>query len=278
MRVMLDEEIARAILIGDGRDISDDDKIDEDKIRPIVSDSEIYVTTLNVDLVDSLGGPGNTVSSADEIVDAVVTGMRYYRGSGNPVFYTTRPYLSKLLLIKDTLGRRLYGSTTELASAMGVSAIIPVEPMETQAGLIGIIVNLADYNVGADRLGAVSLFDFFDIDFNQYKYLIETRLSGALTKFKSAIVVKEFSGAGGVLPEPTAPTFVNSTGVGTIPTTTHVTYVVVAADGTEGSALTAGAQTAIAAGASVHYRAKAAATYSFPDNANDEWFFTRDAS
>jgi hypothetical protein len=271
MRVMLDEEIARAILIGDGRDVDDDDKIDEDKIRPILTDDEIYVTTLDI-------ATSAIASTADSIIDAVVNGMRYYRGSGNPTFFTTRPYLSKLLLIKDTLGRRLYPTTTELAAAMGVSSIIPVEAMESRTGLIGIIVNLTDYNVGADRLGAVSMFDFFDIDFNQFKYLIETRISGALTKFKSAIVVNEFSGAGGVLPEPTAPTFVNSTGVGTIPTTTHVTYVTVASDGTESSALTAGAQTAIAAGASVHYRAKAAATYSFPDDVNDEWFFTRDAS
>ena len=162
---------------------------------------------------------------------------------------------------------------------MGVSAIVPVEAMQSVTGLIGIIVNMSDYNIGADRQGAVSLFDFFDIDYNQYKYLIETRVSGALVKYKSAVVLQEFSGAGGMLAEPTAPSFVDSTGVGTIPTMTHVSYVVVDdTDGSEGSALTAGAQTAIDAGTSVHYRAKAASTYSFPDNANQDWTFTRDPS
>jgi Phage capsid family/Caudovirus prohead serine protease len=271
MRLMLDEELARAILFGDGRDIDDDDKINPANIRPIVGDDELYVTTINVDLVDSS-------SSADEIVDAVINGMQYYRGTGNPVFYTTLPYLTTLFQLKDTLGRRIYANLGEIQSAMGVSAIVPVEAMQSVTGLIGVIVNLTDYNVGADRQGAVSLFDFFDIDYNQYKYLIETRVSGALIKYKSAVVLQAFSGAGGMLGEPTAPTFVDSTGVGTIPTFTHATYVVVASDGTEGSALTAGAQTAIAAGTSVHYRAKAASTYSFPDNANTDWTFTRDAS
>jgi Caudovirus prohead serine protease len=272
MRVMLDEEVARAILIGDGREVDDVDKIDPTHVRPILGDDEMYVTTLEVDLTD-------TSSSADEIVDAVVTGMRYYRGSGNPVMYTTLPYLSKMLLAKDTLGRRLYPTKAELAAALGVSAIVPVEAMETQSGLIGIIVNLTDYTVGADRGGRVSLFDFFDIDYNQFKYLIESRFSGAMTKYKGALVVQEFSGAGGMLAFPTAPTFVASTGVVTIPTMTHVSYVVVdPTTGAEGSPLSAGAQTAIDAGASIHIRAKAASTYSFADDANDDWTFTRDSA
>jgi HK97 family phage prohead protease len=270
MRLMLDEELARAILVGDGRDIDDDDKIDPTHIRPILGDDPLYVSTFQVDLTD--GG-----SSADEIVDAIVGSMRYYRGSGQPVMYTTRPYLTQMLLAKDTLGRRLYPTVQELAAAMGgVSAIIPVEAMEASTGVIGIIVNLTDYTVGMDRGGQVSMFDFFDIDYNKNKYLIETRCAGAMTKYKGAVVVKEFTGVGGILLDPTPPTFVTSTGVGTIPTTSHVTYVTVATDGTESSALTAGAQTAISAGATVHYRAKAASTYSFADDEHEDWTFTRD--
>jgi len=269
MRVMLDEELARAILVGDGREIDDSDKISAQNVRPIYGDDELYVTNLNVDLSDAS-------SSADEIVDAVVNGLRYYRGSGNPIMYTTLPYVSRMLLAKDTLGRRLYATKVELAAAMGVSDIIPCEALEATAGLIGIVVNLADYTIGADKGGEVSMFDFFDIDYNQFKYLMETRVSGAMTKYRGALTITEFAGAGGMLPNPTAPTFVSSTGVVTIPTTTNVTYVVVNDDtGVEGSALTAGAQTAIASGASVHIRAKAASTYSFVDDANQDWTFTR---
>jgi hypothetical protein len=269
MRVMLDEELARAILVGDGRQVDDPDKINATNVRPIFGDDQMYVSTLEVDLTDAS-------STADEIVDAVVTGFRFYRGSGNPVMYTTLPYLSKMLLAKDTLGRRLYPTKVELAAALGVSAIIACEALEQTPNLIGIIVNLLDYTIGADKGGEVSMFDFFDIDYNQFKYLMETRMSGAMTKYKGALVVMEFAGAGGMLPEPTSPTFVEGTGVVTIPTVSHVTYVTVASDGTESGALSAGAQTALVAGASTHIRAKAASTYSFPDDATDDWTFTRD--
>jgi hypothetical protein len=272
MRVMLDEELARAILIGDGRDVDDPDKISPTNVRPILGDDDLYVSTLNVDLTDAS-------STADEIVDAVVNGMQYYRGSGNPIMYTTLPYLSKMLLAKDTLGRRLYPTRVELAAALGVSAVIPCEVLQESANLIGIIVNLLDYTVGADKGGEVTMFDFFDIDYNQFKYLMETRVSGAMTKYKGALTVMEFAGAGGMLANPTAPTFVASTGVVTIPTTSHVTYVIVDdTDGSEGSALTAGAQTAIDPGTSVHIRAKAASTYSFVDSEHEDWTFTRDAA
>lgn len=271
MRLMLDEELARAVLVGDGREVDDPDKISPTNVRPILGDEELYVTVLNV-------ATGDITTTADKIVDAVVTGMRNYRGSGNPIMYTTLPYLSKMLLAKDTLGRRLYPTKVELAAALGVSGIVACEALEATVDLIGIIVNLQDYTVGADKGGEVSMFDFFDIDYNQFKYLMETRVSGAMTKYKGALVVMEFTGAGGTLPDPTAPTFDETTGVGTIPTTLHVTYVVVNdSDGTEGSALTAGAQTAIAAGASVHYRAKPASTYAFLDEADADWTFTRNA-
>ena len=272
LRLMLDEEIARAILVGDGRDVDDADKIIATNIRPILGDDSLYVTNLEVDLTSS-------GTSADDIVDAVVSGMRYYRGSGNPVLYTTLPYLSKLLLVKDTLGRRLYENKAALAAAMGVSDVIPCEALEATAGLIGIVVNLTDYTLGADKGGQVSMFDFFDIDYNQQKYLLETRVAGAMTKYRGAITIQEFTGAGGLIANPTAPSFVKSTGVVTIPTTAHVSYVIVdPTDGTEGSPLSSGAQSAIGAGDTVHIRAKAASTYSFVDDQNEDWYFTRDAS
>jgi hypothetical protein len=211
----------------------------------------------------------------------VVNGMQYYRGSGNPVMYTTLPYLSKMLLAKDTLGRRLYPTKVELAAALGVSSVIPCEVLQESAGLVGVIVNLSDYTIGMDKGGEVNMFDFFDIDYNQFKYLMETRMSGAMVKYKGALTVMEFAGAGGLLPYAAAPTFVASTGVVTIPAFSglHITYVIVDdTDNSEGSALTTGAQTAIDAGTSVHIRAKAASTYAFPDDANEDWTFTRDAS
>jgi hypothetical protein len=268
MRIMLDEELARAILIGDGRDIADPDKISADNVRPIYGDEDLYATTVNVDLAD-------TDSTDDEIVDGVVKGMQFYYGSGEPVLYTSLPYLTRMLLIKDTLGRRIYATKQELASALGVRDVIPVQVMEQVSGLIGIVVNLNDYTVGADRGGQVSMFDFFDIDYNQFKYLMECRMSGALTKYRCALIIKEFSGAGGLLPDPTIPSFDDSTGVGTIPTVTHVTYVTVDPDtGVESSALSAGAQTAIASGEYVTYRAKPASTYEFATDAF-EWTFRR---
>jgi hypothetical protein len=277
MRVMLDEELARAILVGDGREVDDPDKINPDNVRPILTDDDMYVTTLSVSLTSA--GPDNQgESNADNIVDGVVEGMRHYRGSGNPVLYTTLPYLAKMLLAKDTLGRRLYATTQELSAALGVSSIVTCEALEATTNLIGIIVNLADYTVGSDRGGAVSMFDFFDIDYNQFKYLMETRMSGAMTKYKGALVVMEFEGVGGLLANPTAPTFDAETGVVTIPSLpSHVQYVVVADDGTEGSNLSTGAQTAIASGASVHIRAKAASTYAFGTEALNvtDWVFTR---
>jgi hypothetical protein len=200
--------------------------------------------------------------------------MQYYYGSGNPVMYVPTHYLSKLLLIKDTLGRRIYPTRAELAAALGVDDVIPVQVMDGISGLIGIVVNLADYTVGADKGGEVSMFDFFDIDYNQFKYLMETRVSGAMVKYKAALVLKEFSGGGGVLPDPTAPTFDDETGVLTIPTTAHVTYAPVNTDGTLGSNYSAGAQTAIAAGAYVTVKASPASTYEFAAD-TFEWTFRR---
>jgi hypothetical protein len=191
MRLMLDEELARAILIGDGRDVTDEDKIKDPAaaaegagIRSVLNDHDLYVHRAAINLEDAGSNPG-------ELVDAVVSNMQYYKGTGMPDFYTTLPMLTRLLLAKDTLGRRLYPTLAELTSALGVVEINTVQVMEDIPNLLGILVNLNDYTIGTDRGGDVTMFDFFDIDYNQYKYLIETRVSGALTKIRSAIVLTD---------------------------------------------------------------------------------------
>ena len=262
MRVMLDEEIARAILIGDGRSNADDDKIKEDNVRPIATDNELYTTTVYVNL-------GDADSSSEEIVDALTLHRRHYRGSGNPTFFTSETYLAQMLLAKDDIGRRIYPTVNDLAAALRVSKIVAVEIMENQGDLVGILVNLADYTVGSDRGGAVSMFDDFDIDYNQLKYLIETRISGALTKPKSALVVRKTS-ASATLVTPTAPDFVESTGVVTVPTVTGVTYKNKLTNAT----LTTGSPTTLAAGDTLTVIAVPASTsYYFSTNADDEWYF-----
>ena len=188
MRTMLDEEIARAILIGDGRPASSDDKINELNIRPIATDAELYAITVEVDDSDPVN-----------IIEAAIRARKDYKGKGSPKFYTTEDVLTDLLLVKDLNKRYIYDDDTKLAQKMRVSKITTVPVMEgAQANgkdIIGIIVNLGDYNVGADKGGAVNLFDDFDIDYNAQKYLIETRCSGALITPKSAIVLVK--GAGG---------------------------------------------------------------------------------
>lgn len=188
MRTMLDEEIARAILIGDGRPVSSDDKINEQNIRPIATDAELYAMTVEVDDSDPVN-----------IIEAAIRARKDYRGKGSPKFYTTEDVLTDMLLIKDLNKRYIYEDDSKLAQKMRVSKITTVPVMEgAMAGdkeIIGIIVNLGDYNVGADKGGAVSLFDDFDIDYNAQKYLIETRCSGALITPKSAIVLVKGSGS-----------------------------------------------------------------------------------
>ena len=188
MRMMLDEEIARAILIGDGRLSSSDDKINESNIRPVVSDAELYTIRQKVSVAANATDDDKTKA----MIKSAVKARKNYKGSGNPTFFTTEDWLTNALLLEDTQGHRLYKNDSEVAAAMRVSKIVTVPVMEGVKGpeggdLIGIIVNLADYNVGADKGGAVNMFDDFDIDYNQQKYLIETRCSGALIKPYSAI-------------------------------------------------------------------------------------------
>ena len=191
MRMMLDEEIARAILIGDGRLSSSDDKINEQNIRPIVNDSELYTVRVSV----TVAANATSDDKAKAMIRAAVKARKNYKGSGNPTFFTTEDWLTDALLLEDTMGHRLYKNESDVAAAMRVSNIVTVPVMEGAKGpdggdLIGIIVNLNDYNVGADKGGAINMFDDFDIDYNQQKYLIETRCSGALTKPYSALVLE----------------------------------------------------------------------------------------
>lgn len=189
MEGQLDEEIARAILIGDGRPSDSDDKVKEDCIRPIAKDVPLFNVKVNVQVPAGATG----AEKADAIIDSVLRSRKQYKGSGNPTFFTTEDWLTEMLLLKDGIGHRLYKTEAELATALRVSKIVTVEVMEgyevDDKPLVGIIVNLTDYNVGADKGGEKNLFDDFDIDYNQYKYLIETRRSGALIKPYSAMTV-----------------------------------------------------------------------------------------
>ena len=191
MRMMLDEELARAMLIGDGRLASSDDKINEQNIRPIMKDDELFAIQAEVGVSSS--------ATADDVAKAfirtAIKTRKDYKGSGNPVLFTTEDMLTDLLLLEDAIGHTLYDEAS-LARKLRVREIVTVPVMEGVTGknggaLLGIIVNLNDYNVGADKGGAINMFDDFDIDYNQQKYLIETRCSGALVKPYSAIVLEK---------------------------------------------------------------------------------------
>ena len=195
MRMMLDEEIARAILVGDGRLTSDDDHINETNIRPIWKDDDLYTIKTKI----TVDASATDDDKAKAVIKAAVKSRKNYKGSGNPVLYTTEDFLTNCLLLEDTQGYRLYKSEQDVATAMRVSRIVTVPVMENltrtdseskERTLIGIIVNLNDYNVGADKGGAANTFDDFDIDYNQQKYLMETRCSGALIKPYSAIALE----------------------------------------------------------------------------------------
>lgn len=189
MRLMLDEEIARAILIGDGRLTSDDDHISEDHIRPIYNDADLYTIKT---VAQVAAGADDSVKAATFIKSAIKA-RKDYKGSGTPALYTTEDMLTSCLLLEDGIGRPLYPTVEALATKLRVSKIITVPVMEnitdTNGKLEGIIVNLKDYRVGADKGGAINMFDNFDIDYNAQKYLIETRCSGALTVPYSAIAL-----------------------------------------------------------------------------------------
>ena len=182
MRMMLNEELARAYLIGDGRPASSDDHINDQNIRPVAFDDDLFTVHVNVTVETS----ATEDDKAKEFIRTVIKNRKNYKGSGNPTLYTTEDMLTDMLLLEDTLGHALYADEAALARKLRVKKIVTVPVMEGVNGkggnpLVGVVVNMNDYNVGADRGGAVNMFDDFDIDYNQQKYLIETRCSGAMT-------------------------------------------------------------------------------------------------
>lgn len=250
MRLMLDEEIARAILIGDGREADDEDKIDEDHLRPIAYDVDMYATSVELD----------AAANPSVLMDTILRSRTYYKGSGTPSLYTYDKVLTDLLLQKDTLGRRLYATEAELAAALRVDKIVVVEAMEEQSEIFAIMVNLRDYTVGSDKGGSISMFDDFDIDYNQQKYLIETRISGALTKPKAAVVFKVEPTD---LVTPANPSFNGPTNTITIPTVTGVEYSI------NGEVVTG----SVVITETTDVEARPTAGYAFPKNTQDNWTF-----
>lgn len=276
MRLMTEEEIARAILIGDGRSPAAEDKVKDPMgaaegagIRSILNDHELFVTTLYVN-TDKDGVAGGE-EDYERVIDAVMDGMQFYKGTGTPTAYTTIPHLNMFKKAKNNNGDRYYKTNVEVAEALGVRRAVPVEVLQHQhPDVIAIIVNLEDYNTGTDRGGELTMFDDFDIDYNQYKYLMETRLSGALTKPKSAIVVRKTT-APSVLVKPVKPQFASSTGIITIPTVVGVVYK----DG-DNTTLTPGAQPPLAAGATkTIYATPSTSGFHFANTVDDSWPFTR---
>lgn len=191
MRVKLNEELARAYLIGDGRLSSSDDKINEGNIRPIYNDDDLFTIKVQV----KIGTGADYATKMDSAMEAALRARKDYKGAGNPTLYTTEDNLTSMLLLKDKIGHRMYKNESEVAQALRVKEIVTVPQMVGMKGakggeLFGLIVNLSDYTVGADKGGAVNMFDDFDIDYNQQKYLIETRCSGALTTPFSAMAIE----------------------------------------------------------------------------------------
>ena len=260
MNFMLREEIARAILIGDGREVDDPDKIDEDKIRPIAHDHAFYTDVVSVP----------AAVSGEALIEAILRGRPKYKGIGLPTMYTTEDILTDLILLKDKMGRRLYPTQAELESALRVSNIVTVPVLEgamtNDGDLLAVLVNMSDYTIGSTRGGEITKFDDFDIDFNQYKYLIEGRMSGALTKHKRAQVIVRSAGTSVT---PTVPTFVAATGVVTIPSKTGVVYKNQDTDAT----LTAGGQTPLDIGETLSVVAVPSTGYYFPHNIDADWDF-----
>jgi|SRR5690606_17656854 len=255
---MLDEEVARAILVGDGRSVGSPDKVKDPAgavdgvgIRSILKDDEMYSHKIEL---------AANVSSAD-VVREVTRGRTAYRGSGSPTLYTTDAVLVDLLLQEDKMGRRLYETEAALAAALRVKEIVTVEVFGETPELLGIIVNLVDYSIGTNRGGEVTFFEDFDIDFNQNKYLMETRLSGALTKPKSAIVITRQQGT---LATATAPSFDGETNTITVPTATGVVYTI------DGEAVTG--EVEITEDTTIE--ASAAAGYYLASNTTRSWTFT----
>ena len=256
MRFMLEEELARAILVGDGREPDDEDKIDEEKLRPIAWDNEMYAHPVN--LASNITPEG--------IVEAIIRARKNYKGTGTPTLFTTDDVYTDLLLIKNKLGEFVYKTEAELTARLRVSNVVVVEVMEDHPDLLGVIVNMSDYTIGADKGGQTTMFDDFDIDYNQYKYLIETRISGALVKPKSALVIKRTTGT---TVTPNTPTFDDATDTLTIPNQVGVTYYNVT--DIEGETVMPAGDVVITGPTDVEARANEG--YSFPHNIDTDWTF-----
>ena len=198
MRQMLEEEIARAVLIGDGRSSADDDKINETNVRPIWTDDELFTIKVSMDPLAADADTETQDKFYTNMIRQIVKSRKNYKGSGNPTMFTTEDILTGMLLITDSTGRDIYDSVEKLCTKLRVKEIVTVPVMETASVVSGsttmtplaILVNPTDYNIGADKGGAINMFDDFDIDYNQEKYLMETRCSGALTKPYSAIAIQ----------------------------------------------------------------------------------------
>lgn len=258
MRVMLDEELAGAILIGDGRSAGSADKIKTEHIRPIATDVELYATKAFVNL--------DTEDGVEALVDSVIENRQFYKGSGTPTFFTSETVVSSFLTVKDNFGRRLYADLAAVAAVLRVSEVVPVEIFERDQSLIGIMVNLQDYTLGMDAGGQVTMFDDFNIDYNKMIYLIETRCSGALTTPKAAIVFRRVAAsAQKVVPvEPT-----RDGNEITVPTVTGVVYK----NAGTGATLTTASPTLLAEGESLSVVAEPTAGFYFGNSEDDEWTY-----
>ena len=201
MRIMIEEELGRAVLLGDGREASSDDKIKEDCIRPVYKEDTLYAPRVIL----------AKETTTEDMLDSIVRAMDDYEGSGNPTWFAAPQVITEILLLKDKMGHRLFSSLSDLADYVGVSKIVKVPLMKNlvrtsnkngKVDALGIIVNMSDYTIGADKGGQLFAAEDFDISFNQYHYLLETRLSGALTHPKSAIIVERKTEDGNVVPEP----------------------------------------------------------------------------
>lgn len=274
MRWMLQEELARAILFGDNRPVEDPanvgqpnpDKINEENIRPVATDDDFYTAKINI-------SPG---MAAKDLAKRILRARKLIKGgTGKPTLYTNDDLVIDMLLMEDKLGRRYYDTETSLAAALGVKNIVVVEILDDGAYtnedgdiLVGVLVNINDYTVGADKGGQVALFDDFDIDYNQYKYLIETRRSGALTKHRSAISIWESAGIEAMPLEP-----VRDDNAIDIPNITGVEYWYYTGTD-EPVKATNGATLTIEEGETLYVEARPAAGYRFPFNVDSDWSFT----
>lgn len=255
MSIMFNEELARAILFGDGRDSDDPDKISSTKIRPVATDDEFY--THRIDM------PPHVVGETE--IEELIRFRKYFKGTGRPNMYTSTDWVIDHLLIKDFNGRRIYKDVAELAATIGVNAIIEVDASLMPAGLKCIMVNPADYDLGSPIRGRTDWFDHFDIDFNQWKYLKEGRYCGALTRPKSAVAVWT---ADGIRVVPEEPVFDPDTGIVTIPTVVGVVYTI-------NEVVVTGAQPAITKGSTIVVACRPDTGNYFPSNLTTRWEFLR---